>query len=64
MFMYEYDLCAGIASPGQVQDQKLCLDPFTLQKNPILFYLSHANVWELSEGPDSCVKDFLYTVAP
>ena len=44
MFMYEYDLCAGIASPGQVQDQKLCLDPFTLQKNPILFYLSHANV--------------------
>ena len=37
MFIYEYDLCTGIASPGQVQDQKLCLDPFTLQK--IQFYL-------------------------
>ena len=44
MFIYEYDLCTGIASPGQVQDQKLCLDPFTLQKNPILFQLSNANV--------------------
>ena len=36
MFMYEYDLCTGIASPGQVQDQKP-LDSFTLHKNPILF---------------------------
>ena len=37
MFMYEYNLCTGIAGPCQVQDQNLCLDPFTLQK--IQFYL-------------------------
>ena len=34
MFMYEYDLCTGIASPGQVQDR-----PFYSTKK-IQFYFS------------------------
>ena len=38
MFMYEYNLCTGIAGPCQVQDQNPLSRPFYSTKNPILSF--------------------------